>query len=116
MVLGWSLGLRVWGLEVEGLGEKSDTAQGPSNLNQKSIFEDSVNFWRSMPIKWLQERTNGSKNAHGIAFEGPGVEPADGQFLSWWNVLRFSRHAFINPPGARQKHDSKRQPPTSHQK
>ena len=26
-----------------------------------------------MPTKWLQERTNGSKNAPGIGFEGPGV-------------------------------------------
>jgi hypothetical protein len=28
-----------------------------------------------MPTKWLQERTNGSKNAPGIGFEGPGVVP-----------------------------------------
>ena len=26
-----------------------------------------------MPTKWLQELTNGSKNAPGIGFEGPGV-------------------------------------------
>ena len=26
-----------------------------------------------MPTKWLQERTNGSKNAPGIGFEGPGL-------------------------------------------
>ena len=28
-----------------------------------------------MPTKWLQERADGSKNGHGIGFEGPGVEP-----------------------------------------
>ena len=28
-----------------------------------------------MPTKWLQDRTNGSKNAPGIVFEGPGVDP-----------------------------------------
>ena len=27
-----------------------------------------------MPTKWLQERADGSKNGHGIGFEGPGVE------------------------------------------
>jgi len=27
-----------------------------------------------MPTKWLQERTNGSKNEPGIGFEGPGVD------------------------------------------
>ena len=26
-----------------------------------------------MPTKWLQERADGSKNGHGIGFEGPGV-------------------------------------------
>ena len=26
-----------------------------------------------MPSKWLQERADGSKNGHGIGFEGPGV-------------------------------------------
>ena len=48
--------------------------EGPSNLSQKSIFEDFDNFWRYMPTKWLQERPNGSKNVLGIGFEGPGVE------------------------------------------
>ena len=28
-----------------------------------------------MPTKWLQERTNGSKNEPVIGFEGPGVDP-----------------------------------------
>ena len=28
-----------------------------------------------MPTKWLQERAKGSKNKHGIGFEGPGVAP-----------------------------------------
>jgi hypothetical protein len=27
-----------------------------------------------MPTKWLQERVDGSKNGHGIGFEGPGVD------------------------------------------
>ena len=26
-----------------------------------------------MPTKWLQQRADGSKNGHGIGFEGPGV-------------------------------------------
>ena len=30
-----------------------------------------------MPTKWLQERTNGSKNAPVIGFEGPGVGPRE---------------------------------------
>ena len=36
--------------------------QGPSNLNQTTIFEDFVKFWRKRPTKWLQVHTNGSKN------------------------------------------------------
>ena len=35
-------------------------------LNQKSFLEDFVNFWRQMPTKWLQNRTNGSKTAPGM--------------------------------------------------
>ena len=35
------------------------------------MFEDFDTFWRKMPTKWLQERTDGSKNAPGIGFEGP---------------------------------------------
>ena len=30
-----------------------------------------------MPTKWLQERADGSKNGHGIGFEGPGVEATE---------------------------------------
>jgi hypothetical protein len=52
---------------------KGYSTPGPSNLNQKSVFEDFDNCWRQMPTKWLQERHNGSKNDTGIGFEGPGV-------------------------------------------
>jgi len=31
-----------------------------------------------MPTKWLHERANGSKNEHGIGFEGPGVVDVTG--------------------------------------
>ena len=30
-----------------------------------------------MPTKWFQERADGSKNGHGIGFEGPGVVTFD---------------------------------------
>jgi len=49
------------------------STQGPSNLNQKSLFEDFVNFWRYMPTKQLQQRGNGSKHEDGIFLEGPFV-------------------------------------------
>jgi len=49
------------------------TNQGPPNLNQESMFEDFIDFWRYISTKWLRQRTHGS-NAYGIAFEGPGVE------------------------------------------
>ena len=46
---------------------KSGSTQGPSWGYLKSQFSrDLVNFWRQMPTKWLQDRTNGSKTAPGI--------------------------------------------------
>ena len=43
------------------------STQGPSWGYLKSQFSiDLVNFWRQMPTKWLQDRTNGSKTAPGI--------------------------------------------------
>ena len=32
----------------------------------KSFLRDVVNFWQSIPKRWLQERAKGSKNEHGI--------------------------------------------------
>ena len=55
---------------VDGAGEAS---QGPSNLCQKSTFEDFVYFRRNITAQWLQERANGSENEHRITPEGPRV-------------------------------------------
>ena len=62
--------------------KSSGPTPGASNLNQKSIFEDFDNFWRYMPIKWLSERANGSKNEPGIGFENPGVDPSSSPSLT----------------------------------
>ena len=35
-------------------------------VSQSQFFRDLVNFWRSMPTKWLQERAKGSKNEPGM--------------------------------------------------
>jgi hypothetical protein len=49
--------------------EKSFSSVHPRSFvgDLKSQFSrDLVNFWRQMPTKWLQDRTNGSKTAPGI--------------------------------------------------
>ena len=44
-----------------------ETTQGSTWGYLKSQFSrDLVKFWRYMPTKWLQNRTNGSKTAPGI--------------------------------------------------
>jgi len=43
----------------------------PSNLNQKSILDDFVNFWRQIPEKWLQERPQIPKVSPWMNLEGP---------------------------------------------
>jgi len=48
--------------DLGGVGEAEMVAQGPSNLNYKSTFEQFIDFWRYTSTKWPQERTNGSKN------------------------------------------------------
>ena len=49
----------------------------PSNFDQKSNFEDFVNFWRYVPPKWLQERPHGSKKDPGITLEWHFVESGE---------------------------------------
>ena len=62
------------------LGEQRSHPRSFVGVSQKSILRDLVNFWRQMPTKWLQDRTNGSKTAPGIpphrAFCGDGFVPS----------------------------------------
>ena len=55
--------------------------QDPLNLNENSILGDVVNFWRWMPIKWLQEGTHLSKRNPGtiLAWDLRGQRPAKGK-------------------------------------
>jgi len=63
----------------------------PFEPQPKVILEYFVEFWRQMPTKRLQDRTNGSKNGVRIAFQGPWVrQPHDLQRHTLQRLSRLS--------------------------
>jgi len=56
------------------LGSAGETPRKALQTSIKSHYQKILSTFGDKITKWLQERTDGSKNGLGIAFEGPGVD------------------------------------------